>query len=149
MVSLAQKDNGLNLEDKLDVYNNLLKDFFEKNVKILNEIKKNFKVISYTYNILSFIIAVYSKNYEGFLDAQYKIYNDNKVGLFQYIPESKFDEYEFKTFKSDEKISLLLNIQNIAQFCYEIEGRNIINDKLPDSKINFNDFHKKFYEIKC
>ena len=74
MVSLTQKDNGLNLEDKLNAYDNLLKDLFEKNpdlleerrkillernVKILNEIKENFKGLSYTYNVLSFIIAVY------------------------------------------------------------------------------------------
>ena len=137
MVSLAQKDNGLNLEDKLNAYDNLLKDLFEKNpdlleerrkillernVKILNEIKENFKGLSYTYNVLSFIIAFYSKNYEGFLDAQSKIYNDNKIGSFKLIHESKFNEYKFATFRLDNKISLLLNIQNIAQFCYTIES---------------------------
>ena len=162
MVSLTPQDNGLNLEDKLNAYNNSLKALFEKkpdlleerrkilserNVKILNEIKENFKVISYTYNVLSFMIAVYSKNYEGFLDAQCKIYNDNKVGSFQYIHESEFDKYEFTTFGLDDKISFLFKMQNIELFYYDMLPLNIKSDKLPDSQINFNDFRKKFDEI--
>ena len=77
-----------------------------------------------------------------------KIYNDNKVGSFKCIHESKFNECKFATFRLDNKISLLLNIQNIAQFCYTIESSNINGEKLPDSQINFNDFSKKFDEIK-
>ena len=37
MVSLTKKDNGINLEDKLNKYNNLLKDFFEERPDLLEE----------------------------------------------------------------------------------------------------------------